>query len=202
VFVNAILLTILLALWTDKLELTFNDTVRPREFIKIIGFSLTSLIGIRILVSLFRNRNITKKSFKIKTAALLTILISSYLYIDYSSKILNVIRNRQLRNQIAEKILPSTGLAYGTKSDNLTIQEYQEIAKLNWFPKLPAEAANIKYTYEYDDFLPDYSFTLTYELPVQMKVDTINYQNGDISRYQTIIIINNIKRITYSEYNQ
>jgi len=200
--VNLIILTIFLALWTEELELTFNNAVRPREFLKIIGFSLVSLIGIRMLVSLFRNRNITKTSFKIKTAALLTILISSYLYIDYSSKILHVILNREFRNQIAEKIMPSKGLANGTKADNLSIQEYQEITKLNWFPKLPGEAANINYTYEYDGFLPDYSFTLTYDLPEQMKVDTINYQNGDFSRYQTFIIIDNIKRVTFSEYKE
>lgn len=192
--VNVIILAVFLALWTDKLELTFNDWVRPREFLKIIGFSIISLIGMRILVSYLRHRNITTTSLKLKIAALLTFLISSYLYIDYSTKVIsNVIVNRQFRNQIADKIKPSNRLN-GTKGENLTIKEYQEITKMYWFPKLPAEASNIKYAYEYDGFLPDYLFTLTYDLPAQMKVDTINYKKGDFSKYQSFVNIDNIKR--------
>ena len=37
--VNFTILIVLLALWTDKFELLFNDLVRPKEFLKIIGFS-------------------------------------------------------------------------------------------------------------------------------------------------------------------
>src|SRR5688500_4509780 len=107
--VNLIFLTVLLALWTDKLELTFNERVRPREFLKIMGFSFLSLIAMRILVTFFRRRHITTTSLKIKIAALLTFLISSYLYIDYSTKVIsNAILNKQFRNQIADKIKPST----------------------------------------------------------------------------------------------
>lgn len=198
--VNLILLTVLLALWTDNLELTFNDWVRPREFLKIIGFSLVSLIAMRILVSFFRNRNMTTTSVKIEVAALLTLLISSYLYIDYSSKVIsNVIINREFRNQIDNKIKPSHVLANGTKGENLTIKEYQQITKMYWFPKLPAEASNIQYSYGYDGFLSDYLFTMTYDLPIQMKVDTINYQKEDFAKYQSFEIVDNKKRVTYSE---
>ena len=201
--VNFILLTVLLALWTDKLELTFNDWVRPREFLKILGFYLVSLIAIRILVSFFRNRNITKTSSKIKVAALVTFLISSYVYIDYSTKVIsNVIVNRQFRNQIADKIKPSKKLANGTRGDSLTIKEYQQITKMYWFPKIPVEALNIQYNCGYDGFLPDYSFTLTYDLPIQFKVDTISYSKGDFSKSQSFEIIDNKKRVTYSEYEQ
>ena len=197
--VNLIVLTVLLALWTDKLELLFNDFVRPREFLKIIGFSILSLIAMRILVSYFRNRDITKTSFKIKLAVLLTFLISSYLYVDYSSKFINnVFVNGQFRKQIADKIKFLDGLNE-TKGENLTIKEYQAITKMYWFPKVPVEAENITYTYAYDGFLPDYSFTLIYDLPQQMKVDTINYQKRDFSKYQSFEIIGNKKRVSYGE---
>lgn len=200
VFANATLLTVLLALWTDRLELTFNDWVRPREFLKIIGFSILTLISIRIFVSYFRQRNIITTTSKIQISALLTFLISSYLYIDYTTKVVNnVVLNGQFRNQIADKIKPSNLLANGTKADSLTITEYQQITKMNWFPKLPDEAFNINYTYGYDSFLPDYLFTLTYELPVQMKVDTINIKKGDFSKYQSFVTVDNIKRVTYSQ---
>jgi hypothetical protein len=200
---NLIILTVLLALWTDKLELTFNDWVRPREFLKIVGFSLASLIAIRILVSFFRHKNIIATSLKIKIAALLTFLISSYLYIDYSTKVIsNVFVNRQFRSQIADKIKPLKQLANGTKADSLTIKEYQQIGEMYWFPKLPIEASNICYNYSYDGFLPDYLFTLTYDLPIQQSVDKINYKKGDFSKSQSFIIVDDKKRVTYSEYEQ
>src|SRR5690606_34204335 len=198
--VNLIVLTALLAFWTDKLELTFNDLVRPLEFLKILGFTALSLIGMRILVSYFRKKNIQATRTKIKSAILLTLLISSYLYVDYSAKFVkNVIVNRQFRNEIADKIKPANGLANGTTAENLTIKEYQEIARMNWFPKLPIEATNIMYEYQYDGFLPDYSFSLTYDLPKEMQVDTINYESGDFTKYQTFELVDNIKRVTYNE---
>lgn len=203
VVVNIIILTALLALWTDKLELIFNDWVRPREFIKIVTFSLVSLIAIRILVGIFRKRNITKRSLKLKISVLLTILISSFLYIDYSAKVIsNVFINRQFRNQIAQKIKPFNELANGTQGSSLTIKEYQQITKMCGFPKLPDEASNIQYSYGHDQFLPDYSFTITYDLPIQNEVDAINYRKGDFSKYQSFVTTGNIKRVTYSESEQ
>ncbi|WP_205319211.1 hypothetical protein [Runella rosea] len=193
-------MTTLLAIWTDKLELTFNELVRPFEFLKILGFTILSLIGMRILVFYFQKKNIKATRTKLKLAMLLTLLISSYLYVDYSIKLVeNVIVNRQFRNKIACKIKPSNGLANGTTAENLTIKEYQQIASMNWFPKLPIEATNIMYDYQYDGFLPDYFFSLTYDLPQEMKVDTINYTSGDFTRYQTFKLIDNKKRVTYNE---
>ena len=203
VAVNLILLTILLALWTDKLELTFNEWVRPREFLKIMAFNFLSLIAMRILITFYRRRNITTTRLKIKMASLLTFLISSYLYIDYSTKVIgNEIVNRQFRKQIADKIQPSNRLANGTKAENLTIKEYEQITKMYWFPKLPSEASNIQYDYGYDGLLPDYSFTLKYDLPLQIKVDTINYEKGDFLKYQSFEIFDNKKRVTYGEHEQ
>jgi hypothetical protein len=113
-----------------------------------------------------------------------------------------VIVSRQIRNQIADKIKPSNELANGTKGDSLTIKEYQQITKIYWFPKLPNEASNIQYSYSYDGFLPDYLFTVKYDLPAQIKVDTINDKKGDFSKYQSFVIIDDIKRVTYSESEQ
>ena len=198
--INLTVLTALLVLWTDKLELTLNDKVRPIEFLKILVFTLLSLIGMRILVTFLRRKNFVSLKPKIIIATLLTFLISSYLYIDYAPKILrNVIINRQLRKEIANKIKPANILANGTMADNLTIIEYREVAGLISSHKLPDEASNIKYVYSYDGFLPDYVFTLSYDVPKEMKVDTFNYQKGDFTQSQAFEIIDNIKRIKYSE---
>lgn len=198
--VNLTVLTALLAFWTDELELIFNDLVRPLEFLKILGFTALALIGMRILIFYFRKKNIQATRTKLKSAIILTVLISSYLYVDYSIKFVkNVIINRQFRSEIADKIKPANGLANGTTAENLTIREYQEIAGMNWFPKLPIEATNIMYNYQYDGFLPDYSFSLAYDLPKEMKVETINYESGDFTKSQTFEIIDNKKRVTYNE---
>lgn len=198
--VNLIVLTSLLAFWTDTLELTFNKSVRPLEFLKILGFTALSLIGMRILIFYFQKKNIQDIETKIKSAVFLTMLISSYLYVDYSIKVVkNGIVNRRFRSEIANKIKLTNGLANWTTAKNLTYKEYQEISGINWFPKLPIEATNIMYNYQYDGFLPDYSFSLTYDLPKDMKVDTIKFENGDFTKSQTFEIADNKKRVTYTE---
>lgn len=199
-FINAAILTMLLILWTDRLELIFHDRVRTWEFLKILGFTIVSLLSMRILVNYFRKRYIVQTNSKIKIAVLLTLLISSYLYIDYTTKVFNnVILNGQFRNQIADKIKPSNRLANGTKAESLSIKEYRQITNIYWFPTLPDEASNISYNYGYDDFLPDYTFTLTYDLPARIMVDTMEIKKGSFSRSQTFVTIDKIKRVTYSE---
>ena len=199
--INLTVLTILLALWTDRLELLFNDWVRPIEFLKIIGFTIASLIAIRIAVSFFRKRTITDVKTKIKITSFLTLLVSLYLYIDYSAKLINNrIINGHVRSLIAAKIQSTDGNR--TKANNLTIREYQEISKLTQFPELPKQATNINYSYQYDGFLPDYYFELTYNLPKETKVDTIYFQQGDFTRSQRVDVLNDKLKVTYTEIEQ
>lgn len=204
VTVNLMLLTFLLALWTDRLELKLNSFVRPAEFLKIIAFCIASLIAIRILIYYVGSRNYAiNKRTKIKLASLLTLLVSSYLYVDYASKtIMNIFVDKDFRQALSDKIKPSKGLANGTQAEGLTIREYQEISKYKGFIALPIAASNIKYEYQYDGFLPDYSFRLTYDLPEQVNVESLNYKNGDFSKYQSFEIIDNKKRVTYEESEQ
>jgi hypothetical protein len=200
VIINLIILSVLLAIWTDSFELTFNSLVRPIEFLKVIGFSIVSLIGIRVFVWIFRKRKIYSIRKKVVISAIVTFLISSYLYVYYCSKIVeNRFVNREIRKNIIDKIKPSNGLANGNKADNLTLTEYRFITKSNWFPDLPDSSINIGYIYEYDGFLPDYSFTLIYDLPKGYKIKEIDYQKGDFSKSQTIDLLNDRIRVTYNE---
>lgn len=198
VLINLIILTGLLAYWTDFVELTFSSYVRPIEFLKIIGFTFLSLIGIRIAIGFFRKRNTSIKK-RIQISALITILVSSFLYFNYSKKIYeNRIQKRELRKVLATKIKPVNGLAYGTKADDLTFEEYQEITRIKWFPKLQKNADSISYYYTYDGFLPDYSFNVSYNLPKNIEIDSTEFKYGEIE----INTIGNKKRISYSEYEQ
>jgi len=196
VLLNLIVLTGLLAYWTDFVELTFNSLVRPIEFLKIIGFSLLSLIGIKIAIGFFRKHNTSIKN-RIIISSLVTLLISSFLYFMYSKKIYeNRIQKVELRKKLALKIKPANGLANGTEADNLTFEEYEEITKINWFPKLQKDADSISYYYTYDGFLPDYSFYLSYNLPNTIAVDSTEFKYGKIE----IDPIGIKKRIRYSEF--
>ena len=87
VFVNLILLTILLTIWTDKLELQFNDSVRPIEFLKLIGITILGIAILGNVVSAFRKLKIKSVKRKIRISTILILLISSYFYVDYSMKI-------------------------------------------------------------------------------------------------------------------
>lgn len=197
---NLIALTTLLVFWTDRFELANNDLVRQLELLKILGLTVLSLIGIRILVFYFHKKNVQTVRVKLIAAALLTLLISAFLYIDYSKKFVkNVIEEREFRNKIADKIKPAKGLVFGTTAENLTIEEYRAIATTNRFPELPTEATNIMYNYQYDGFLPDYSFTLIYDLPTKMYFDTLKYEYGNFLQYRTFDIVNNKKKVTYRE---
>jgi len=112
----------------------------------------------------------------------------------------NRIINRHLRNEIAAKTQSSDG--NGTKANGLTIQEYHEISKLTWFPKLSDQATNINYSYQYDGFLPDYYFELTYNLPKETRVDTLYFQHGDFTRSQTVDVLADKLKVTYTEVEQ
>jgi|SRR5690606_1224034 len=202
VIINLLVLTILLAIWTDKFELEFNNSVRPIEFLKLLGVSLLGLISLRILVTFFRKFKVVSQKRKIGISIILILLISSYFYVNYGMKIYsNRIVNGELRNGIVKKIeLVEMGLAHGNQAENLTSREYAEITKLKWFPKLPKEAENISYSYDYDGFLPDYDFSLSYDLPIDSKVETMTYENETFSKSRSIEIIGNKKRVTYSEF--
>ena len=188
----------LLALWTDRLELLINDGVRIIEFLKILVFTTVSLIVMRIAVFFFRKRTISDVKTKMKVASFLTLLTSSYLYIDYSGKLFNNrVINGHVRKQAAAKIKSADG--NGTKADNLTIREYQQVSK---FPKLPNQATNISYAFEYDGFLPDYYLQVTYNVPKEVKVDTLYFQQGEFTRSQTVDTLGDNLKVTYTESQQ
>ncbi|WP_299157083.1 hypothetical protein [uncultured Christiangramia sp.] len=195
--INLIILSVLLWFWTDFIEITFNNWVRPIEFLKLIGITIASLIAMRISVSFFRQKEVNSIKSRLIISILITLLISSYFYIDYSLKVFqNNIQNRELRKSLAKKIEFIENGPLGTKAKNLTLEEYNEITKTNWFPKIQKESKNIIYHYSYDGFLPDYSFEVKYDILLQEKVDSTNLKYGEI-RVDTI---KNLKRITYNEY--
>ena len=203
IFINALILFVFLNISVDKLETILDDSIFEIEIFKIIGFTILSLIAIRILVSYFRWKKINSKSTKQKISTLLIFAICSVLYINHSQKIIeNRIVNQTLRRQISQKIKFINGSESETKAENLTFEEYEEIIKIKWFPKISRKAKNISYYYWYDGFLPDHSFILSYNVPKNIKIKTFDIIDGDFTQSQKVEILKTSKKVEYSESEQ
>jgi hypothetical protein len=197
---NFIILASLLYVWTDKLEIAINPEKRIFEFLKIIAITIIIAICLVILTYIFRMKNIDNRKLKVILAISVCILISSFLYIDYTVRVFNnFIVNRRIRNEIANKIKPSTGLAYGINVTNLSREEYFICEDALHLPSIPIEASSINCIYEYDGLLPDYFLSISYNLPLNIQIDTFHISKNDFTKSQTCEINNNCKKITYTE---
>ena len=199
-FANLAILTLLLVIWTDKLVMLYNGLVLFIEFLKIIGITILSLIGMRILVNYLRKKNIHEIRRKIKYAALLTLIISSLLYIDYSKKI---IQNRLLNVKVRERVLVKSKKGMirdlGNYVNNLSYEEYHEISKINWYPDIPKSAEKISFSYHCRGFQGDYSFSLTYEVPASEKIDEFEYEKDQFYKNNKVEVIGKRKKVTYEQ---
>ncbi len=198
--INWLLLVFILQISTDKFDIRFEESYLEDGIAVITIITFLSLLAVRFFVFVFRKKALQKLT-KINIAVAITLLISSFLYVHLIIKIKNdIIINSDFRNQVAVKVKKSDGVS-GTKATDLTLKEYQEIkTKIKWLPKLPTEATSIDYSYsEYDDFLPDYTFSLDYSLPKDMEVKTINYKDDIFTKTQSFVLIKNKKRVEYLE---
>lgn len=196
---NAILLTTSLALWTDKIEVTLNPFVRLSEGIKITGISLLALSGMRILVSVLNKKapaNLAKK--KLRAATLFTFIVSSYFYYTY---VTNTYQSRfdEARQTLGEKIDQSPYSLLAHSANSLTYAEYGFVQRRTGFPIVSKSATNIAYNYRYDLILPDYLFELSYEVPADVEIEEIDFEDGTFSRQQSFEKIGDRKLVQYSE---
>lgn len=197
--VNLLILTLLLLLWTDKLELAFSPLARPIEFSKIIGLTVLALVGMRILVHISDKRTTSEsKRKRLLYSILFTMAISSFFYVNYGLKTYRCLFD-QTRQTLAEKIKDTQTMANGTMADNLTYKEYALLAEIGRFPKVPETAEKISYSHAYDGSLPDYTFQLRYEVPLETDIEIIDFKKGHFSKSQTLIIKGNRKLVTYEE---
>lgn len=82
------------------------------------------------------------------------------------------------------------------RSENVTFEEYQYLqSRVILFPDLPNQADSIKIHYYHDGFLPDYSLTIEFRVPLNTPINSntkywietsrnknfkwIAYENGD-----------------------
>jgi hypothetical protein len=202
ILLNMVVLTILLALWTDNLELWLQPYRRPIEFLKILGLAALTLVVVGCYF-LYRRKRAMRNSIKIKRTILLTVLLSSPLYLIYTERILsNVLINGEFRNQLAARIHPCTELANGMQAAGLTAKEYQLIASSRGLPEVPSTACNIAFKYAYDGFLPDYSLELTYDMPLLPRVTGFKENKDRWSRSQSVRVLGATQRVMLTENRQ
>ncbi|MHA7099040.1 hypothetical protein [Roseivirga pacifica] len=200
---NFIALISLLILWTDPLELSFNELVRPIEALKLISLSIILLIAIRVQITFFRQRKINNLKKRIRLSTALTILLSSYFYVTYTIKAVeNRVIFKQSRKNVMSKVEITNSLTLGSKAENLTHQEYTFITQAGWFPEISSNATQISYEYKYDGFLPDYSLTIEYLLPKNENIEEFNIHDNDFFKSLTVNEINDKKYVKYIEGEQ
>ena len=199
--INFLFLFLLLFSWVDALEVIFDSVKLIIELFKLIGMTLLGILVLGIASFIFRKLKITSVKRKIALSFLILILMNSLIYVDYGKKVYyNKFVNKELRSSVAKKVESKTTGWKGTTGKQLTIREYQEILKVTNFPEIPEESENISYDYEWEGFLPDYSFDLVYHLPLDYKIDTMQYKSGTFSKNRTVEIVGNKKRVTHTEY--
>ena len=87
-----------------------------------------------------------------------------------------------------------------TTAKNLTLKEYHEIKKTLFLPDLPKEAYQISYLFDYHPFLPDYQLDIEYKVPIDVEIELIEEMTTVLTTSRTFEIIENVKKVTYSEF--
>lgn len=198
VFANLIILSGLLTLWADPLQIRISEWTVAIGVLYILTITFLSLIGIRILVAIFRRRRIEIPK-KIIISVIFTLLISSWLYVGYIKKAVN---NRIINwntRQLALLKIRDNNIPYGSGfyAQNLTRGEYHQIAKIKGFKKVPIGASDINISYTISGMPGDYVFNLTYQLPLGSEVDETENVGGDIIEHQGFEEKSDIIKVTY-----
>jgi hypothetical protein len=199
--INALVLWLLMLIWTDRVELILCYDIRNWEGLKILAFSFLCIIGVGGVLTYCKNKNITEPYQKMKITAIVCVGICSYLYATYLYKTAN---NRLfywgLRSEIAKKMDDKGVLGgYSSSAKNLNFREYQEIKTTANLPDISEQASHISYNRREDLFLPDYYFTLSYDLPKSIKRDTFHEGvEGDYSESQTVTFFEGKQRVEYN----
>ena len=202
VLVNMLILIGMVYFWNDALVKTITKWSISNEIFKIIGFSILALIGIRILVFFFRKRGIVSVKQKIKVVVVFTVILSLWLYVDYIAKIVNNrILNPKLRKELSEKLIvnkPKRAILIFSKE--LTAKEYRQISMTIDFPKIPRNAELVSFNYYNSSSLQgDYSISVSYNLPLNKKIEEFDFKDGDFWRSQTVEKLINKQRVNYEE---
>ena len=197
--VNLLVLIVMLALWADALLLTFNSVTVLWELLRILGFTLLALIGMSLLVFTLRRRGAVPVRQRIKRAVLLTLILCSWLYVDYSVKLINNrVVNRTVRADLVSKVatfpFPRTLFA-----ENLTPKEYRQIRTVVEFPELPPEASNIRISYSISGLQGDYNMEVHYDLPPDTPVDQLEHREGDLVTRRSHEVLEDRVRATWKQ---
>lgn len=199
-FGNITLLIFLAFLRVDKLAGKIETSVALIEGFRIVIVAITSGLGIVLFAAFVRWRSGGIEP-GLKPTVLTVLLLSSWLYADYFYGITYNLVNYNRRTEIAQKVTETeNGYIKGHNGSHLSRAEYLEIQKMSGFPGMRERATDISYEYSWcDDFGGDNHLSISYNLPVSMKVQTFSfwipgYNDGS----RKVVKKGNLQRVTFT----
>ena len=189
---------------SDCLVDIINSKSNSSVLLSLSFLGLICLVLIRIMrwISDLIKSLVKTQKFKLGIGVTAAVLIFGTTTFYNLKNLGSRIINGNSRQELCRKIVDANYLASGTKANNLTIKEYNQIRNLITLPSLPQEAYEIGYLYSYDGFLTDYTKEVIYKVPqtIDVRAYQDNGENFGDGRY--IVEFDEYNLVTYSEYNK
>ena len=180
----------------------------------IIGLTLLAIFCVNIFFRIYNDQfRILKNKLQNDTLliGIIVLLCTGHKHYEYLSKFVNhQIINRSTYLGVCETksrhmnllLMDSTDTTYsetGSDANHLTYDEYQMIHQSAGFFNIPEEAYDINYSYWFEGFLPDYSLSVSYSLPLDFPVDTFTNRKKQFIGCKSIDTLENELRVMCSE---
>ena len=192
--VNFTVLLLLLYLWTDSLELIIDRGSRAIEFLKVSALSFLALI----VIAIFSKVSTKTPKEKLKSTALIVLILHSYLYFDYiKNTIRHCVTSKVVRESASQKVKDLYEYTYSYKGKNLSNQEYREIHETTWLPAI-TEGESINFSYKrFDSLLPDSELIIEYYLPLKAQVEEWHEESDQHKYFQKAEKVGDKQKVTY-----
>lgn len=199
---NFVLLCLLMFAWTDQVEQIYNEYVREIQIFAIVFLSVVMQILLYLTLRYFKSKAISSRRLQINFAIAIILSISSPLYIQYASKIVqNGIYYSAIRNSILAKtegnLNSQNPFLVCRSTQPFTLEEYQLIQSMNWFPDISNFAKNVEFIYTTSGF--DYHFRVSYEVPRRIQIKEFNHDKRSTIDNLQVELLGKTKRVTHQQ---
>lgn len=199
--INLVLIWCLTWLTLDDLHDHFTSGYFSFSYLPDAFLFAVTLLVMKFLSIWINNKRpnwLTKR--KILYASAWTILISAYVYFGLLSTLVqhHIIQDR---DWVETKFQGGSEHFFnGGSGAGLAYSEYQVLVEEYSFRSIPAEARNISFSYWYEGFLPDFSISLTYDLPADYDVKPLDVEEDQYERSRVWSIEDGVLRVRENEF--
>lgn len=200
---HAVVLYFIAKLWIDEFELKISPHRIDSQLNIIFVFSCVVVIVFLVKRIVQRKKQQTILQ-RFKISAVLTLIVFSWLYVDYTAQI---IRNRLINQNVRAELLDKTfignmGRATFVNAKDLSYREYKQFARPLKLIKLNKKAYDI--TLDCDvtrNLAGEYATNITYSLSSSIDVKEFEYQGDrkDYKKSQTVEPVGEVQKVTFEE---